>query len=143
MTKIRNRNERFEFIEHTADVGVVAYGDNLADAFANAACGLFSIITDPSTVRENISHTVELTGEDMETLLFDWLNELIYLFDAKHLLFKSFDIMDLTEEGLKAVCLGERYDPGRHQLKTGVKAATYYLLRVDREKYRVQVIFDV
>lgn len=135
--------KRFKFIEHTADVGIIAYGDSVADAFANAACGLFSIITDPSTVRETLSHTVEATGEDMETLLFEWLNELIYLFDAKRLLFKRFDIMELTDEVLKAVCHGEKYDPGRHQLKTGVKAATYYLLRVDREKHHVQVIFDV
>ncbi len=135
--------KRFEFIEHTADIGVIAYGDSLADTFANAAYGLFSLITDPSTVRETLSHTVEVTGEDMETLLFEWLNELIYLFDAKHLLFKRFDIMELTGEGLKAVCYGEKYDPCRHQLKTGVKAATYHLLRVDREKHQAQVIFDV
>ena len=135
--------KRFELIEHTADVGLVAYGRNLAGAFANAAYGLFSIIADLKTVKETQSRSLEIKEEDAESLLFEWLNSLIYLFDTEMLLLKRFDIMDLDEHQLKAICYGEKYDSSRHQLKTGVKSATYHMLKVDAEKNQVQVIFDI
>jgi SHS2 domain-containing protein len=59
------------------------------------------------------------------------------------LLFKRFDISDFDGRSLKATCHGERYDPSRHRLKTGVKAATYHMLKVDTDKNRVRVIFDI
>lgn len=135
--------KRFQFIEHTADVGLIAYGKTLTEAFANAACGLFSIIAELKTVKEIESRQLELNEEDLEALLFEWLNRLIYLFDVEMLILKRFDIRDFDGRGLKAICYGEKYDPSRHQLKTGVKAATYHMLKVDREKNQVQVIFDV
>ena len=135
--------KRFELIEHTADLGLIAYGRNLAEAFANAAYGLFSIIAELKTVKETESRLVEISEDDPEALLFEWLNSLIYLFDVEMLLFKKFDIIDMDEHQLKAICYGEKYTPSRHHLKTGVKSATYHMLKVDDEKNQVQVIFDV
>ena len=135
--------KRFRVIEHTADTGLVAYGHSLAEAFANAAYGLFSIITELNQVREIESRPVTVSADDTEGLLFDWLNHLIYIFDVEYLLFKRFDITEFTKHNLKATCWGERYDSSRHQLKLGVKSATYHMLKVDGEKNRVQVIFDV
>ena len=135
--------KRFQFIEHTADIGLVAYGRNLAEAFANAAYGLFSIIAELKTVRESESRQLELNEDDPEALLFEWLNRLIYFFDVEMLLFKRFDIRDFDGHGLKATCYGEKYDPSRHQLQRGVKSATYHMLKVDSEKNQVQVIFDI
>jgi SHS2 domain-containing protein len=135
--------KKFELIEHTADVGLVAYGKTLAEAFANAAYGLFSIIAELDSVTETQSRNIEISEEDWEGLLFEWLNYLIYLFDVEMILFKRFDIMELDGYRLKAVCYGEKYDPSRHHLKTGVKSATYHMLMVDREKNQVQVIFDI
>ena len=135
--------KRFRLIEHTADVGLAAEGTTLAEAFANAAYGLFSIIAELKGVRETESRQLELSEDDAEALLFEWLNRLIYLFDTEMLIFKRFEITSLDERQLKAVCYGEQYDPSRHKLKIGVKAATYHLLRVDREKNQVRVIFDV
>jgi len=135
--------KRFRLIEHTADVGLVAYGRTLAEAFANAAYGLFSIIAELKTVKETESRQLELSEEDLEALLFEWLNRLIYFFDVEMLLFKRFEVRDFDGHGLKATCYGEKYDPSRHQIKTGVKSATYHMLKVDRDKNQVQVIFDV
>ena len=134
---------RFQLIEHTADTGLIAYGNNLTEAFANAAYGLFSIIAELNRVRKVESQTVVVNAEDAESLLFNWMNHLIYIFDVEHLLFKGFDISEFTEHNLKAICWGERYNPSRHRLKTGVKSATYHMLQVDRERNRVQIIFDV
>ncbi len=135
--------KRYRLIEHTADIGLVAYGNTLAEAFGNAAYGMFSIIANLGTVREVESRRLDISEKDREDLLFEWLNSLIYLFDVDTLLFKRFDISHLDENSLQAVCYGERYDPSRHRLKLGVKAATYHMLKVDRAKNQVQVIFDV
>ena len=135
--------KRFELIEHTADLGLVAYGGTLKEAFANAAYGMFSIIAELGAVEEKVSRRVEVDSDDTESLLFEWLNSLIYYFDVETLLFKKFDIIEFGEGNLKADCYGEEYDPKRHRLKTGIKSATYHMLEVDREKNRVQVIFDV
>ena len=135
--------KRFQLIEHTADTGLIAYGNNLAEAFANAAYGLFSIIAELNKVREVESQSVAVSAEDAEGLLFDWMNHLIYIFDVERLLFKRFDVTEFSKRSLKATCWGEKYDPSRHQLKLGVKSATYHMLKVDGEKNRVQVIFDV
>ena len=89
--------KRFQLIEHTADTGLVAYGSNLAESFANAAYGLFSIIAELDRVREVKSRLVAVTAGDVEGLLFNWLNELIYVFEVEHLLLKRFDIIQKKE----------------------------------------------
>ncbi|OGO44653.1 MAG: hypothetical protein A2Z05_04625 [Chloroflexi bacterium RBG_16_60_22] len=135
--------KRFELIEHTADTGLVAYGDTLAEAFGNAAYGMFSIIAGLDGVGEAESRRVEVTADDIEGLLFEWLNSLLYYFDVEMLIFRRFDIMEFGDTRLAAACYGEKYDPSRHRLKTGVKSATYHTLEVDRQKNRVRVIFDI
>jgi SHS2 domain-containing protein len=137
------KNKNFRLIEHTADIGLVARGKTLAEAFANAAVGMFSIMTDLDSVSEVESRRVEIYEDDVESLLFEWLNSLVYVFEVEMLLFKRFDITEFGENRLIAVCSGEEYDPARHQLKAGIKSATYHLLEVDREKNQVQVIFDI
>ncbi len=79
--------KEFEFIDHTADIGVIAYGADIKQVFANAARGLFSIITELDTVADKESRNIEITAPDLEALLVNWLNELIYLFEAKGILF--------------------------------------------------------
>lgn len=135
--------KRYKLIEHTADIGLIAYGNSLAEAFGNAAYGMFSIIAELDRVRETETRRFEVSSNDLEGLLFEWLNRLLYYFDVDMLLFKRFEISILPENRLKAICYGEKYDPLRHRLKTGVKSATYYMLKVDDIKNEVQVIFDV
>jgi SHS2 domain-containing protein len=136
-------NRKYRLIEHTADVGLIAYGQTLAEAFANAAYGMFSIMADLRRVKEVDSRPVEVSAVDSESLLFDWLNSLLYFFDAEQLLFRRFDILTFSDTKLKAACYGEKADPARHHLKVGVKSATYHMLTVDRQKNRVKVIFDI
>jgi len=134
----------FEVLEHTADIGIVAYGADLKQAFSHAAEGLFSLIVDLDTVREKSMRPVKVSAADIEMLLASWLNELIYIFDTEHLVFKHFEITEITDEQLMANCYGEKVNQRRHELKRGVKAATYHKLRVEKGNgYRVQVIFDV
>lgn len=133
----------FEVIEHTADIGIVAYGRDLPEAFANAACGMFTFIADLEEIREGVCRKIEVQAGDQESLLVSWLNELLYQFEVNRIIFKRFEILELTETALKARGYGEKINPRRHHLKSGVKAATYYLLQVEKgDGCRVQVIFD-
>jgi SHS2 domain-containing protein len=142
--KLRKPMKTFEVLEHTADIGIIAYGADLNQAFSHAAEGLFSLIIDLDTVREKSVRPVKVTASDVELLLASWLNELIYIFDAEYLVFRRFEITNITAEQLTANCYGEKVNRHRHKLKTGVKAATYHKLQVvEADGYRVQVIFDV
>jgi SHS2 domain-containing protein len=134
----------FEILDHTADVGIIAYGADMKQAFANAARGLFSLITELDDVEEVLHRDAELTATDEESLLVEWLNELIYQFDTEGLIFKRFDITRLDNTRLKARGYGEKVDKSKHRLKTGVKAATYHMLKVEKnDGFRVQVLFDI
>jgi SHS2 domain-containing protein len=135
---------RFELIDHTADVGIIAYGKDLKEAFANAAYGMFSLIADLGRVNERISREVDVESLDQEALLVDWLNELLYLFDVDRIIFRRFEITDLNRNRLKAKVYGEMIDTSRHHLKTAVKAATYHMLKIERNKgVKVQFILDI
>ena len=134
----------FEVIDHTADVGIIAYGVTINAAFANAARALFDLITELDDIAEVSLRDIEVNAEDQEGLLVVWLNELIYIFETENMLFKTFDITRLDNTCLKAVACGERIDTVRHQLKTAVKAATYHMLKVEHGNgWQVQVLFDI
>ncbi len=136
--------KEFEIIDHTADVGIVAYGADMKEAFANAAKALFSLITELDDVEEGLYRDIALIAPDEESLLVRWLNELIYLFDAENIIFKRFDITQLSQTHLKARSYGHKVDSSKHKLKTGVKAATYHMLKIDKGNgARVQVLFDI
>jgi SHS2 domain-containing protein len=137
----------FEIIEHTADIGIRAYGADIAEAFANAAKGMFSLITDLNKVQTTLSRDVEASAADQEILLVEWLNQLVYLFDVEHILFKDFDITTIVDTRIQARCYGEKVDKSRHELKIGIKSATYHMLKIEENPrepgYQIQVLFDI
>jgi SHS2 domain-containing protein len=137
--------QAFEILDHTADIGIIAYGADAKELFSNAALALYSLITELESIQEKLHLDLEVGSEDRDSLLVDWLNELIYCFDSKHILFKRFDIESLTNSALKATCYGEDFDPNKHEIKIGVKAATYHMLRLDTDDsgYRAQIILDI
>ncbi len=134
----------FEIVDHTADVGIIAYGADVGQSFANAARALFSLITELDDVEEILHRDIKIAAPDEESLLVEWLNELIYLFDTENIIFKRFTITKLNNTQLKARSYGEKIDSSKHRLKTGVKAATYHMLKVDKsDGCKVQVLFDI
>jgi SHS2 domain-containing protein len=105
---------------------------------------MFSLIADLEGVKEKVSRKVDVHSTDQEALLVDWLNELLYLFDVEHIIFSKFEISYLNQNRLKAKVYGERIDTSRHQLKTGVKAATYHMLKIEMNQgVKVQFILDI
>ena len=136
---------RFRILEHTADARIAAYGQDLGEAFANAAYGMFSLIADLDSVAEVSDREVEVEAPDIEALLVAWLNELLYLFDAQQFLPRRVQVLDVSDTRLQATLSGETVDLARHRLRTAVKAATYHDILVETKdgRARVRVTFDL
>jgi SHS2 domain-containing protein len=137
---------KFEFIDiTTSDVAYRAYGKDLGELFSNAAIAMFEVMIKVEDLEEKISRKVEVDGHDFESLMFNWLNELLYYVDAENLAFKSFDVrVDEKNFSLKAVCRGEEIDREKHETKTVVKSATYHKLEITKNDYwTAQVILDI
>jgi SHS2 domain-containing protein len=135
----------FELLEHTADVGVVAYGSTLAEAFVHAAEGMYSVMVNLDGVREEEERSAAVEAHDWPSLLVAWLSELVYFSDVDGLLFKRFEIEEMKPHSLRATAYGEKVDRQRHELGAGVKAITRHMLEVgeDNDGYRVQVLLDI
>jgi SHS2 domain-containing protein len=135
----------YELFEHTADLGLRAAAPDLDTLFAEAAACLFSaIVEDLSTVRPETAVAIELRGDDREYLLFDWLKELLYRFDAEHMVFSKFEVR-VRDDGLTGTAWGEPLDPARHMLGHEVKAITYHELKVEKtgDGWLAEVIVDI
>ena len=135
----------FELLEHTADLKVVGRGKDLGEALAWIATGMFSVIADLDAVAARDTMHVSLTSSDREALAVDWLNELLFKYEAEGFLPKEFHVT-VNEEGtaLDADCLGEPGDPDRGLIWSVVKAATYHALEVSHnDEWRIQVVLDM
>jgi SHS2 domain-containing protein len=137
----------YEVFEHTADVGIRAYGKDINQAFENAAFGMFDIITDVEKIEAVGEYDITMDALDLEQLLVDWLSELLYIHTIKQVMFSQFSVEIEGEEGklhLKGKAKGEFYDEKRHPYHTEIKAVTHHILKIERnEDYTIQVLFDI
>ena len=135
----------YELIDHTADVGLKAYGKTLSEAFENAAKGMFDIITDSSEIESIGQYDIELEAPNLEQLLVDWLSELLYLNTSRNQVFGFFKVnLDEKNNKLTAKIFGEKFTLSKHKIGSEIKAVTYHILEVKKKKpYHVQVLFDI
>ncbi len=141
--------KKFEWVEHPSDIGFRAYGRDLAEAFENAALAFFEVMVDTSKVRLREEVKVEIEAEDEKALLYDWLERFLYLHDAKGLVMSKFKVEKLERSDgsfeIKAKAWGERFDPKKHEARTAVKAVTYHMMEIKREKGKcsAQAVVDI
>jgi len=138
--------KKYEFINHTADLGIKVKGKDLAELFANAGYALFDIILeDISKIKAAQSLQINIPGGELEDIFADWMRKLLSKFDLENLGFKEFNVTKIDKSGLEAVVKGEKIDPSKHSLKTEIKAVTYHGLEVrkNNDLWEAQVIFDV
>jgi SHS2 domain-containing protein len=133
---------RYEPLEHTADVMIKAGGRTLEECFENAAYALFDQMVDASRIVTRVETSFEAEGHDLESLLYNFLSEFLYIHDAKGLVLGEFHVV-LRDSSLTCTARGERFDPNRHRPRHEVKAITYHMLSVDQEEPSVTVIFDI
>jgi SHS2 domain-containing protein len=138
--------ERFEFFEHTADIGAHIYGATLAELFQNAARAMFEALGKLQKTEVRSRKSVAIDAETLEDLLHDWLAELLFEIEANHLLYDELEIHELTPRRLAATLRGGPIDFTRSQTNEEIKAITYHQLCVESlpdGTWCATVIFDV
>jgi len=135
----------YEVFEHTADIGLHAYGSTLSELFIHAAQGMESLMVPPEQIRIQVSRQLEVDGHDIVSLLIAWLNELIILFDTEYLIFCQFEVESLTETHARGRASGEPYDAQHHELSSAIKAVTWHEAAVEQtdDGYKARLIFDI
>jgi SHS2 domain-containing protein len=136
----------FEYLEHTADVKFRAYGKTPEEMLRNAARALLSSMTDLSKVEAKEIWSAELKAPDIDQLAYDWLSEIVFLFETESALFSTFDIkLKRNKEcELHAVIGGERIDLRRHAFDNEVKAVTLHEFGVKKNDiWCLQAVLDV
>ena len=141
----------FEYLEHTADIMFRAYGSTQEEMLSHAASALFKAMVDPATIAVRESWTVEIEAPDLESLAYQWLSEIVFLFETESAVFSTFGVR-LTQVGampdgtikLHAEIGGERIDLNRHAFGTEVKAVTRHKFGIKKnDLWCIQVVLDV
>ena len=139
------RKKAFEFLEHTADIYVAAYGATLEEAFENAALAMFETMTETKNVEPKEKDFVEVRANDEYALLYSWLEKLLIKFEVDEKLYSRFKVerIEKLPDGyvLRATIMGELFDLEKHPSKVGIKAITYHLMEINRENNQVTVKF--
>ncbi len=137
----------FEFIEHTADLGLRVHGKTPEDLFKNYAKVLFNLLTDhrPENI---ITKKITFNAQSLAELLADWLNELLSMFFADNFLPGKYRLKITDDKGgkiLKAEIKGSSFNLKEIEIKQEIKAATYHDLKIEEnaQGYAAEVIFDV
>jgi len=142
------RERAYEFLEHTADAYIAAYGRNLAEAFETAARALFDVMTQVERVRPETEDLVEVDGKDEYSLLYRWLEALLVKSETEGMLYSRFEVtirQKMSVFRLKARIWGEKFNAKKHLQKVGVKAVTYHRMEIIKssEKVTLRFILDI
>jgi SHS2 domain-containing protein len=121
---------RFELLEHPADIGFRVFGGTPADLFANAAMAMLSIAAVAGRAAPRERYEIAAEGSDYESLLVNWLNEVLYFYDGRRIALCEFRVTAIDPTAIAAIAMGEPRDPERHPARLVVKAVTYHQLRV-------------
>ncbi len=135
----------WEHFHHQADIGVRGIGETVEEAFEEAASALTAVVCNPQKLQAEEEISIVCEADDVELLLVDWLNALIYEMSAGQMLFNQFEV-HIEDGKLSAKVRGEKADPQRHETAVEVKGATYHKLSVQCDangKWVAQCVVDV
>ena len=140
--------KEFEILEHTADIGIKAYGKTKREVFINSAKGMFEIIAgENKNPKENFYDKIKLEADNLEGLLFAWLNELLYIGETRLVILNKFRIKELSDFQIKAEVGGTKINPPSVKIEKEIKAVTYHRLEIKKDEesglWSAQVIFDI
>ena len=136
--------KKFEYFDVTADIGFKAYGESLNEAFENAGLAIFNIISDTSDVAPQKEISFEITSEDEVSLLYDYLEELLFYHEIEFMLFSEFHVEIDDSLHLKATIKGEEINWEKHERKCEIKAITFHMMCVEKtDTVMLQAIVDL
>ena len=123
----------YEFVEHTADVGIRARAPTLRQLFIAMAQGLVELLAEDSQLAPMTARPIELTAADTDSLLLAWLQELLFWFSVERFLPVEYALDEVAPRSLRGLLRGDVFDPNRHVQGREVKAITRHLLSVRQE----------
>lgn len=136
--------KNFEYFDVTADIGFISYGKDMNEAFENAGLAIFNIISDTSDISDEKEITFEVDSEDEVSLLYDYLEELLFYHEIEFMLFSEFHVEIDDELHLKATIKGEEINWDKHERKTEIKAITYHQMDVKKTDHvELRAIVDL
>lgn len=136
--------KKYEYFDVTADIGFKSYGKTLNEAFENAGLAIFNIISDTSNIEPEREITFKIRSEDEISLLYDYLEELLFYHEVEFMLFSEFHVEIDDELKLKATIKGEDIDWTKHERKTEIKAITFHKMDVKKQRdWQLQAIVDL
>jgi len=137
--------KRYEQTDHTADIGLKIFGSSLPELFANAGYALCDTLADISKINPSIKQTFRLQRDSIEELLVEWMGALLYSFETEELLYCRFNIISIDKNSLFAEAEGETLATAVHTIKTGIKAVTYYKLKIEEKNslWQAEVVLDI
>ena len=144
-----SKKRKFEFLEHTADIYIVAYGKTLEEAFENAALATFEVMTDTEKIKAKSRDMVDVEGFDHKALLYNWLETLLVKFETTENLYSKFTVKKIRKTDscykLEAIIQGEKFNPEKHPSKVGVKAVTYHRMKITQNKNKstIEFVLDI
>jgi SHS2 domain-containing protein len=135
----------YEIIDVAGDVGIRARGKDCAEALVSAGIGMYSLITDLEKIGDEQHIEIEIRSDSPERLLVNYLNELIFHFDAYGFTGKRIEIKEASADTIRATIHGEHFDPSVHESRLLLKAATYHNIKIGHgsEGWLIEVIFDI
>ena len=135
----------FDVLEHTADIGFRARGRTLAELFESAAEALAALALEEADVTPREAYALAADGEDLESLLVNWLSEVLYLLDGRRVALGRFEVQEIASGRVRGEAFGEPLDPVRHRAKMVIKGVTYHQLKIaqDQQGWVAEVFLDI
>jgi SHS2 domain-containing protein len=139
------QGRKFEILEHPADIGFRAFAPTLPALYAEAALAMLSIAGDPNAAEPRNEYRIAVDSGDRDSLMVDWLNEVLYWFDGRLIAFRDFRVDTWRDDRIEAVGVGEPRHPERHRSHLIVKAVTYHQLRIEQRdgQWIAEVYVDI
>lgn len=139
---------KYEYLDHTADVQIHSWGDTLKEAFEQSAVAMYGYMTEIDTVEIKEKQEIEVEQDDMQNMLFHFLDECLFLFCAEPFFIgRKVQITEFDQDNfrLKAVVFGEEFDLDKHPQGSEVKAITYSNMQIhdNDEQHELFVIIDI
>ena len=139
------KSKKFQFLEHTADIKFQAFGKSLEESFKNSALALKEILVGNKKVKKRVKKKIDVQGRDYESLLYNFLEEFLVLFDSEEFLISEIKSIKISEKGFKlhAEIVGDKAQ--NYSIDEHIKAITYndMFVKKNKNKYVVQVVVDV
>lgn len=135
----------FKTIEHTADTGFEVHGATLVELFENAGLVLFHLLWNSRAQPDDQPVAIQVSGLDPEELLVSFLEEFIYLQDAREFVFTRLSVQEVGSERVSATAWGHLFQKGMDEARLVVKAVTYHQIRVreDNSGWVARVVLDI